>query len=98
MMVAPVERILEWDPDKSKTNLLNRRLPFDLAVLLFERPTLEKADLRFDYDEDRMVAIGMIGQTVLVCVYTDKAGARRIISLRLANRRERDVYCAAFQN
>lgn len=98
MMIAPVERTFEWDPDKSNTNQLNRGLPFDLAVLLFERPTLEQPDIRFDYSEDRTVAIGMIGQTVLVCVYTDKVGARRIISLRPANRRERDVYCAAFQN
>jgi len=98
MMIEPEERRFEWDQWKSHRNQLDRGLPFELAVLLFERPTLEQPDLRFDYDEDRTLAIGMVGQTVLVCVYTDRSLARRIISLRPANRRERDVYCAAFQN
>jgi uncharacterized DUF497 family protein len=32
---------------------------------------------------------------ILACVYTDRAEMRRIISLRHANRRERDAYRAA---
>jgi len=45
-----------------------------------------------------MQAIGMIGTVVLACVYTDRGLVRRIISLRPANRRERDEYRSAFQN
>ncbi len=85
-------------PAKSDRNRLERGLPFDLAMMLFDRPTLERPDARLDYREARTLAIGMIGTVSLVCVYTDRGLVRRIISLRPANRRERDVYRAAFQN
>ena len=41
-----------------------------------------------------MQAIGMVGGLILLCVYTDRGTVRRIISLRHANRRERDAYRA----
>jgi uncharacterized DUF497 family protein len=92
------DREFDWDQTKSDRNRLERGLPFDLAVVLFDRPTLERPDTRLDYHEDRIQAIGMIGMTVLACVYTDRGSVRRIISLRPASRRERDDYRAAFQN
>jgi uncharacterized DUF497 family protein len=98
MIIPPVEKSFEWDPAKSARNHLQRGSPFDLAVMLFDRPTLERPDARLDYQEARTLAIGMIGTIALVCVYTDRGLVRRIISLRPANRRERNVYCAAFQN
>jgi uncharacterized DUF497 family protein len=98
IMIPPIEKSFEWDPAKSDRNRLERGLPFDLAVMLFDRPTLERPDARLDYREARTLAIGMIGTVALVCVYTDRGLARRIISLRPANRRERDVYRTAFQN
>jgi uncharacterized protein len=98
IMIPPIEKTFEWDPAKSDRNRFERGLPFDLAVMLFDRPTLERPDARLDYREARTLAIGMIGTVALVCVYTDRGLARRIISLRPANRRERDVYRAAFQN
>lgn len=93
-----VEREFDWHQPKSDRNRLKRGLPFDLAVMLFDRPTLERPDTRFDYQEDRVQAIGMIGTVVLACVYTDRSPVRWIISLRPANRKERDEYRAAFQN
>jgi uncharacterized DUF497 family protein len=98
IIIPQVEREFEWDRTKSDRNHLQRGLPFDLAVMLFDRPTLEKPDTRLDYQEVRMQAIGMIGIVMLACVYTDRASVRRIISLRPANKRERDEYRAAFQN
>jgi hypothetical protein len=96
--VLPREKIFEWDTVKSDWNQVERGLSFELAVMLFDRPTLERADARADYGEERMQAIGMIGSLVLACVYTDRGVVRRIISLRPGNRRERDAYRAAFQN
>jgi uncharacterized protein len=98
MLIPPLERSFDWDPAKSDRNRLERGLPFDLATMLFDRPTLERPDTRLDYREARTLAIGMIGTVTLVCVYTDRGLVRRIISLRPANRRERDVYRTAFQN
>ena len=93
-----IERDFDWNQAKSDRNRLKRGLPFDLAVMLFDRPTLERPDTRFDYQEERIQAIGMIGTVVLACVYTDRGPVRRIISLRPAKRKERDEYRAAFQN
>jgi hypothetical protein len=88
----------EWDPAKSDHNTEERNLPFDLAMALFDGPTLELPDSRTDYGELRIRAIGKAYGLVLHCVYTDRDDTRRIISLRLANRRERDAYRAAFEN
>lgn len=85
----------EWDQSKSQRNDLKRGLRFDLAIKLFEGPVLEKADDRRDYGETRMQAIGGVADETLLCVYTDRGQVRRIISLRYANRRERDAYNAA---
>jgi uncharacterized protein len=98
MLVPAVEKTYEWDQAKSERNQLERHLPFELAVILFDCPTLERPDSRLDYREQRTQAIGVIGSLVLACIYTDRGLVRRIISLRPANRRERDVYRAAFQD
>lgn len=86
----------EWDEAKSAKNEEERGLPFHLALLLFRGPVLRRVDDRQDYGEVRVKAIGAVGGHVLHCVYTDRAGVRRVISLRHANRRERDAYRATF--
>ena len=84
--------IFEWDDAKSRRNALERRLPFEAAGVMFNGPTLEIADTRKAYGEDRIKAIGTVRGVSLVCVFTDRGGTRRIISLRLANRKERHDY------
>ena len=86
----------EWDAAKSARNETARGLSFELAVLLFEGPTLETVDGRRAYGETRIRAIGRIGDVILACVYTDRGENRRIISLRYASRKERDAYRKAF--
>ena len=87
--------IFEWDEAKSRRNAVDRHLPFDLAVALFGGPTLQTIDSRRDYGETRIKAIGAVRGVCMVCVFTDRGEIRRVISLRLANRRERDDYRAA---
>ena len=89
--------IFEWDAAKSNRNAVDRRLPFDLAVAMFDGPTLEAIDNRRAYGEIRTKVIGAVRGVCLVCVFTDREDVRRIISLRLANRKERDGYRAAHQ-
>ncbi len=89
--------VFEWDETKSLDNGKTRGLPFEIAMVLFDGPTLESPDRRRDYGERPIKAIGRAAGQVLVCVYTDCSAARRIISLRVANRRERDVYRAAYK-
>ncbi len=82
----------EWDEAKSERNRVVRGLAFRVAVTMFEGYVVEREDVRHNYGEQRICAVGQVGETILVCVYTDRDGARRIISLRRANRKERDGY------
>ena len=79
----------EWDEAKSDANLAERGFGFDLATLVFDGLTLEEIDRRQDYGEVRIKAIGEAAGHVLAVVYTDRDDVRRIISARLANRKER---------
>jgi uncharacterized DUF497 family protein len=92
--------VFEWDDAKSLRNLHERRMPFEVAMALFEGPTLEVEDARRDYGEVRIKAIGRVRNIILVCVYTDRKTdsgvVRRIISLRLAHRKEQDGYRATY--
>ncbi len=85
----------EWDEAKSERNRIGRGLSFDVAITLFDGPVLLEVDSRRDYGERRMKALGMVAGEIYVCIFTDRGLVRRIISLRHANRRERDAYRAA---
>ena len=87
----------EWDRAKSERNERDRGLPFELAVLLFDGPLIEQVDDRRSYGESRIRAIGVVGDVMLHCVYTFRGEVRRVISLRYANRKERDAYRATYQ-
>ena len=84
----------EWDSAKSERNERERGLPFELSVLLFDDAVIERVDERRSYGETRIRAIGAVGSKTLHCVYTQRGEVRRIISLRYANRKERDAYRA----
>jgi uncharacterized DUF497 family protein len=89
--------VFEWDEAKSEANLRERGFDFAYAALIFDGPTLEWDDVRQDYGERRIQAIGQVDEDVLFVVYTWRGAVRRIISARLANRRERDAYREAFE-
>lgn len=87
----------EWDEAKSRRNIALRSLSIELAARLFDGQTMEVIDDRRDYGELRRRATGEVDGRILVCVYTDRGATRRIISLRFANRKERDDYYASLQ-
>ena len=80
---------ITFDPSKDAKNQAERGVGFEFAARVFEGRTVEVVDDRFDYGEVRMKAIGEIDGNVYVVVYTDLPDARRIISARRANRKER---------
>ncbi|HEY8949927.1 MAG TPA: BrnT family toxin [Rhizomicrobium sp.] len=88
--------IFEWDSAKSAKNLRERGLPFDIGMAVFDNPTMETPDTRYNYGEARIKAVGIVRGIVLVCVYNDRGETRRIISLRVANRKERNAYRSAY--
>lgn len=79
----------EWDNGKSERNRQRRGFDFAFAALVFDGETIEAEDARRDYGETRMRALGGAEGLVLVVIYTDRDGVRRIISARPANRQER---------
>ena len=95
--------VFEWDPRKSRANLRKRGFDFAFAASVFLGTTLEKEDTRRVYGEMRMVAIGMADDVHLTVVYTDRTSeknerARRVISARKSNKREREAYEKAGQD
>ena len=82
----------EWDIQKHHRNQLMRGFGFDIAALIFDGDTVEWPDDRRDYGELRMRALGEIGEALLHVVFTDRGDVRRIISARVASRKERDKW------
>ncbi|WP_397418740.1 BrnT family toxin [Phenylobacterium sp.] len=77
-----------FDPGKDRLNRDKHGVSLALAEVLFAGPVVVTKDDRFDYGEVRQIAFGMIRQRMFVCVFADRPGERRIISLRKANQRE----------
>ncbi len=82
----------EWDEEKSDKNRRERGFGFDLAASIFLGPILEAEDTRRDYGEVRVRALGAAQGVVLVVVFTDRPGVRRIISARRAKQKERRLW------
>lgn len=78
----------EFDPTKDATNQIKHGVSFALAAELDWEASLVWVDDRFEYGEMRMIALAP-RTGILYCVaFVDRGPARRIISLRRANRRE----------
>ncbi len=86
--------LFEWDEAKSRHALSERGFGFDYAARIFLGPTLEQRDVRRDYGEIRITAIGQVDDDILFVVYTDRGNVRRIVSARLASRKERESWHA----
>lgn len=84
--------LFEWDETKHARTLALRGVGFDDGALIFDGPVIEWLDGRVAYGEVRMRAVGMSGGEVLHVVYTDRDEVRRIISVRKANRKEREAW------
>jgi uncharacterized protein len=82
-----------WDAGKNVANQIKHGISFEEACLIFEGDVLTGVDIRLEYGETRRIRIGAIqGLIVIAVVHTDRDGAIRIISARLANRKERQSY------
>ncbi len=82
-----------WDPSKNRLNAKRHSITFEDAVRIFDGPTVEEVDDRFDYGEVRVYAIGVVNSIELTVVYTDrKNDTRHIISARSSTPRERRAF------
>ena len=83
---------LEFDHDKRDKTLLERGLDFARAAEVFEGVYFTGRDERFEYEEERFIAIGKLDASLVVLVWTPRGKVRRIISMRKANDREKAFY------
>ena len=86
--------IFEWDNEKATSNLKKHTVSFEEAVKVFADPlSVTIADPRHSTGEHRFIIIGrsQTGRT-LVVVHAERRNRIRIISARVATRRERKQY------
>jgi len=84
----------EWDEKKAKQNIKKHKVSFEEAATVLADPlSLTIPDPLHSEEEDRFVTMGTsIRGRLLVVVHTERGDAIRIISARLATRRERRAY------
>lgn len=84
----------EWDPEKEASNLAKHGVSFAEAATAFGDPlSLVIADPSHSQDEARWILLGLTFRGRLVVVsHADRDGNIRLISARLATRRERADY------
>lgn len=82
-----------FDPRKRDQTLRERGLDFARAAEIFGGPRVTEDDLRRPYGELRHVTVGCLDSRMVVLVWTERDGTRRVISLRKANEREQAYYC-----
>jgi hypothetical protein len=85
----------EWDPRKAEANRAKHRVTFEEAITAFGDPLGRlETDPRHSVNEERLVLLGRSAAGRLLAVmFTDRGGSRlRVISARLATRRERISY------
>ena len=75
--------------------LEERGLDFEDAPELFAGVVVQIEDDRRDYGEPRYQTIGRLKGQVVMVVWTPRGAARRIISMRLCNAEERQLYQGA---
>ncbi|HEU0133842.1 MAG TPA: BrnT family toxin [Allosphingosinicella sp.] len=83
---------IEFDPAKREWTLRERHLDFARAGEIFGQFMLTEEDKREDYGEQRFLTYGVLDNQIVACVWTQRGEARRIISLRKADKHEREIY------
>ncbi|PID43019.1 MAG: hypothetical protein CSA52_02015 [Gammaproteobacteria bacterium] len=90
--------LFDWDESKREKTLRDRGIDFIDAALVWDDPgRQERTDHRQNYGEVRIQTIGRVSFGILLVVYTERVNENgqdvvRIISARMANKKERQEY------
>ena len=76
------------DPRKRLRTLHERGLDMRRAGEVFAGPHFDRADLRYDYGEPRVIPVGFLDSRLVVLAWTPRGSARRIVSMRHCHDRE----------
>ena len=83
---------IEWDTNKNDVNVKKHHISFETAARVFlDENRLDYYDIVHSMNEDRYITIGLV-EEVIVVVYTLRKTRIRIISARLATRKEKELY------
>jgi uncharacterized DUF497 family protein len=83
---------IDYDPVKREATIVARGLDMAMADRIFAGPHLTFDDDRRDYGERREITVGFLEGRLVFVVWTRRGDARRIISMRKANEREKTEY------
>ena len=83
---------ITYDPAKRLATPADRGLDFEAAPEIFNGLTLTAEDRRADYGEQRYQTIGFLAGRMVMVVWTPRADARHIISMRKCNAKEQAKY------
>ncbi|WP_256077890.1 BrnT family toxin [Massilia sp. YIM B04103] len=92
-----MEMEIEFDAAKNLANRKRHGVDLALAARLDWDLALIWPDQRFAYDEQRMMALIPAGILIYHIAFVERAGRRRMISLRQASRKEKEYYVAHYQ-
>jgi len=82
-----------WDDEKNERNIARHGIAFEDAKRIFDGPTVERIDDRFEYEEIRVYAVGLVNGIEVTVVYTERNDdERRIISAWRSEPHERRAY------
>lgn len=91
-----MERVIEWDAEKSTANFRKHGVRFEEAASVFNDPLAVASQDRIENGEQRWRTIGQVGGHLLLLVAhtvkVDDVEVIRIISARRVDRKERKRY------
>lgn len=84
----------DWDDEKAARKLAKHGVAFDEAVSAFDDPLyIDFFDPEHSENEHRYIRVGCSERgRVLVALYTERGSVTRLISARLATKREQQAY------
>lgn len=84
----------EWNPEKARENERKHRVSFEEAAAVFGDPlAMTFPDPDHSIGEDRHLTFGLSSSNrMLVVAHTERGGALRVISARMATKGERRIY------
>jgi uncharacterized DUF497 family protein len=88
----------EWDRAKDAANQRKHGIGFREASEIFRGLIVVSDDVRRDYGERRLIALGEYDGDVIRVVFTERGDSIRIISAWKANRNDRQSYQKARQD
>jgi uncharacterized DUF497 family protein len=84
--------LIEFDPHKDAINVAKHGMSFADAARFEWDSAVVWVDLREDYGEDRMRAVGYIGARLCHMAFVERGDVCRVISLRSATKTESKHY------